>query len=210
MRALIIANGEIKDVAIIEQTIREGDCVICLDGGLRYADKAGIMPSVIVGDFDSVDIELVEKYRAKGVEIHSFPVRKDFTDMEIGIDIAVEKGAAELVLMAALGGRMDHALGNVFNMQRALSKGVSVRIIDEAQHMFLINNNKKFNYKKGTVISLIPITEQVKGVKTDNLSYPLNYETLYNGDSRGLSNVFDEDEAQICMSQGILLVIINV
>ena len=210
MRAIIIANGEIKNISIIEQTIRGDDYIICLDGGLKHADNAGIMPNVIVGDFDSVDMALVEKYRAKGVEVHSYPVRKDFTDMEIGINIAGEIGASELVLMGALGGRMDHALGNILNMRQALEKGISISIIDEKQHIFLLNKEQNFQYKKGTTVSLIPITEQVRGIKTANLSYPLNCETLYNGYSRGLSNVFDEDETKITISDGILLVIVNV
>ena len=210
MRAIIIANGEMKNIEIIEQNICKGDYIICLDGGLKHADNAGIMPNVIVGDFDSVDMALVEKYREKGAEVHSFPVRKDFTDMEIGINIAAEKNIGELVLLGALGGRTDHALGNIFNMQQALNKGIEISIIDENQHIFLLSKEKKFRYKKGMIISLIPITGKVEGVKTANLSYPLNDETLYSGYSRGVSNIFDEDEAQISISSGILLVIVNV
>jgi len=210
MRAIIIANGEINNISIIEQSICEGDYIIALDGGLKYVDKAGIKPNVIVGDFDSVDMGLVEKYRLKNVELQSFPVRKDFTDMEIGIDIAAKAGAEEIVLLGALGGRLDHALGNVLNMQQAANMGISISIIDEAQHVFLLKKGRKFKYKKDTTISIIPLTEQVTGVKTTNLSYPLNNETLFMGFSRGLSNVFDEDEAEIIFSGGILLVIVNV
>jgi len=210
MRAIIVANGEMRDKGLIGRTICDGDYIICLDGGLKYIDGTGIMPNIIVGDFDSVNIDLVEKYRKKGVEIESFPVRKDFTDMELGIDIAVKAGAESVIFLGALGGRLDHMLGNIYNMKQAAKLGMEAGIIDEKQHAFLLEKGRKFKYKKGTVISLIPISEQVTDIKTVNLSYPLNRETLYNGYSRGLSNVFEEDEVEISFSSGILLVIVNV
>jgi len=210
VRGIIFAGGEAPEIEFIKSFVKDKDYIICLDKGLEYADAAEVEPSVILGDFDSVSGEILEKYKAKGVLINKFPAQKDFTDMELGISEAIRAGVGEIVLLAAFGGRVDHMLGNIDNMVQALKNGISIAIYDEKQHLYLLDCGRSFNYKKGTIISLLPFSGEVKGVTTQNLSYPLKNETLTKGCSRGVSNIFLEDMAKIDFISGILQVIVNI
>jgi len=210
VRGVIFAGGKAPGIGYMRNLVKDDDYIICLDSGLEYANRAGITPSVILGDFDSVDEDTLESYKLKGVPINSFPARKDFTDMELGIGEAIRKGVNELVIIAALGGRIDHTLGNIDNMAQAVRSGISTVICDEKQHLYMLSSGRSFHYKKGTVISLIPFTSKVEEVTTHRLSYPLNGETLVKGYSRGISNVFLEDMALIEFKSGILQVVVNI
>ncbi|MCL2564355.1 MAG: thiamine diphosphokinase [Defluviitaleaceae bacterium] len=210
MRGIIFAGGEAPTEGFVRGFIKEGDYIICLDKGLEYADRAGLAPSVILGDFDSVNEELLEKYAAKGIPIKDYPAKKDFTDMELGINHAIQAGVNELILLAAFGGRIDHTLGNIDNLLQAVHKGVKAAIYDEKQHLYVINEGQEFHYKEGSIISLISLSDKVEGITTKNLLYPLEGENLVKGYSRGVSNIFTKDVAVIDFKSGMLQVVVNI
>ena len=209
-RGVIFAGGVAPGTAFIEALIRADDYIICLDSGLEAADKANIAPSVIVGDFDSVTRETLEKYTSLGISVNQFSTKKDFTDMELGIQEAIKADVDELILLGALGGRADHMMGNIDNMVQALNVGISTAIFDEKQHIYMLNRGRTFYYKKGSVVSLIPFTSTVDGIVTTNLIYPLYNESLAKGYSRGISNIFAHDMAAVDFKSGILQVVVNI
>lgn len=210
MRAVLIANGYIKNPSFIKEKIIETDLVICVDGGLKYAHTAKIMPDYIIGDFDSADKELIESYVSLGAEVLQFPKKKDLTDMEIAIELAEEKGIKELFIFGATGGRSDHATANIMNLYQALEKGMNAAIIDEKEEILITKDKIELHRPKGTIISLVPIGGTAFKVKTEGLSYPLDYEDLYLGHSRGVSNIFEEEKAKVSLEKGALLVFINI
>lgn len=209
MRAVLIANGHINNPSFIKEKICIGDLIICVDGGLRYAHNAEIMPDYIIGDFDSADIELIDKYAGLGAMVLQFPKKKDLTDMEIALELAEEKGIRELFIFGAMGGRSDHAIANIMNLYQALEKGMNAAIIDENEEIYITKDTIVLERPKGTLISLVPIGEAAFKVKTEGLSYPLNYEDLYLGHSRGVSNIFEEEKAKVSLEKGVLLIFIN-
>ena len=87
--ALIVGNGEEAAKSIIEKL--KYDYIICADGGLEKASNYGIVPDIIIGDFDSVDANVLKQYENR-VLIEKFPSEKDFTDMELAVEFAVSKG----------------------------------------------------------------------------------------------------------------------
>jgi len=210
VRGIIFGGGDAPRAEFVKNLIKKDDYIICLDKGLEYAAAAGITPSVILGDFDSVSEDILKKYKSKGISIREYPAQKDFTDMELGISEAIRAGVQELIMLAALGGRADHMMGNIDNMLQALEKGIQAAIYDEKQHIYLINTCRSFHYKKGAIISLLAFSNKVEGVTTGNLEYPLKNEILVKGYSRGISNIFSEDMAIIELSSGILQVVVNI
>ena len=100
----IISGGQSDDLA----GIRDADFIIACDRGYAYAKEAGIRPDLLVGDFDS--------YRGaldKSVPVLDLPVEKDDTDTMAAVRWAVSEGFSELRLYCALGGRLDHLMGNL-------------------------------------------------------------------------------------------------
>lgn len=209
MRIVIICSGDIHDHADAKDFIKEKDYIICADGGAVHASKMGIMPDVVLGDFDSIDPQILKEYEEKGIEIVRYPTNKDLTDAEIAVDLAISKHPDELVLLGADGSRLDHTLANVFLLRKLLQNGVSATIANNKNEIRLIDKGCTLNKKDGMKVSLIPVEGKVFGISTEGLKYKLENEVLSFGDTRGLSNEFSSNEAKISIQNGLLLVVMS-
>jgi len=209
MRFLLFLNGEINDFSYINPMLLCSDFIIAVDGGLKYIDKLGIKPNLLIGDFDSATWGLLKKY--SNIDTLEYPSKKDFTDLELAISFAIEQGATEIILFGALGGRIDHAMANIYSMIKPIKKGIKTWICADNEDIFLINADAEIElfYKKGTILSLLPLTLEVLGINTLNLEYTLINAALQVGTSLGLSNIFTDEKAEISVTSGILAIIVN-
>lgn len=197
MRAVIIGNGDIKDYGYIKSKINDGDFIICADGGYNHAVKMGITPNVLIGDFDSAEgFEAVE-------DRIQYPTRKDFTDGELAVNYAVEHGYEDIVLIAMTGDRADHTIADILLLNKC-PNGV---LIDDNNEIYLLRDSIEIHGKKGQTLSIIPINGNAEGVTTNGLEYPLKDETLYFGDTRGISNVILDNKCTISIKRGMALII---
>lgn len=208
MRIIIFGNGEIKDYQFVKNQINDGeDYIICCDGGVRHAFELGIAPDLILGDLDSANPELLEHYKKLNVTVEKYQAEKDFTDMELCVRRAVGLNAEEICIFGAIGSRLDHTMGNAHALLYALKHKIRAYLADENNKVCIIDKEIILNGKKGDIVSLIPLSSSVTGVKTENLYYPLDFETLEIGTSRGISNIFVSNEAKISIEDGYLFVI---
>jgi thiamine pyrophosphokinase len=211
-RILIITGGAISaDFAAQYLKNQEFHSVLAVDSGLVTAHKLGIPINYIVGDFDSVPKELIESYRRDmaSVDIREYNPEKDATDTHLAIDLSLELGADEIVILGATGTRIDHMLANIHLLYLPLSKNIKASIIDEHNKIYLINQNIAIYKDKlhGPYISIQSFTERVTGITLKGFKYPLTNHTMYLGDSLGVSNELAEDRADIMLDEGILIVI---
>lgn len=205
MTAAIISHGEIEDLEFHKGIVEECDLVICADGGVIYAKKMGIAPDVIVGDFDSCDIEFVRSF--EGAEIIKFPSEKDKTDTELAVDYAIERGQKHILLLGSTGSRLDHTLANIGLLKTMLDRGVKGEIVNEKNRAFIVEERAKLR-AKGHYISLIPFAGDVSGITLRGFKYPLRDGTLRMGSSLGISNELVEEEGEIIVKKGFLLVVV--
>lgn len=197
MRAVIIGNGDIKDYDYIKGKICPDDFIICADGGYNHAEKMGLTPDILIGDFDSArDYENI-KNRIR------YPERKDYTDGELAVTYAVEHGYEDIALIAMTGGRADHTIADILLLNKC-PRGV---LIDDNNEIYLLKDRVEINGRKGQTLSIIPINGNAEGITTDGLEYPLNNETLYFADTRGISNVMLENKCTISIKNGMALII---
>jgi thiamine pyrophosphokinase len=206
-RAVIFANGVAADINRLAAIIQPDDLLIAADGGLHYLLQLGRWPQFLIGDLDSVSVEEVELARQNGAAVHKYPVGKNETDLQLAMDFAVHAGCSSIVIAAALGGRLDQTLGNIFLLTRPDLKEIDIRLDDGMEEVFVIRNQAEINGQPGDTVSLLPYGEPVKEVKTQNLRYPLNYETLLADHTRGISNVMETTQAIVSISRGILICI---
>ena len=197
MRAVIIGGGYIGDHAYIKSKIKPDDYIICADAGYDHAVKMGIEPNILIGDFDSIADLPEDKEKIK------YPTRKDFTDGEIAVKYALEHGFDDILLLAMTGDRADHTITDILLMTQC----ENARMIDDNNEIYILKKSLKISGKKGDTLSIVPIGGDVEGIETQGLEYPLNRETLYFGESRGVSNVMTENECTITAEKGIGLVI---
>lgn len=199
MRAVIIGNGIISDYGYIRSKIKDSDYIICADGGYKHSKKMDITPHALIGDFDSL-----ESFDGD-LNIMKYPKRKDFTDGELCMEHAIEKGADEIVLFGMSGTRLDHTINNIL----MLSRCEKACLIDEHNEIYILKNHLEFENKKGKTLSIIPLKGDMEGIVTEGLEYPLCDETLYFGYARGNSNVITVDKCSISIKKGIGIVVIN-
>ena len=211
-RILIITGGAISaEFAAQYLKNQEFHSVLAVDSGLVTAHKLGIPINYIVGDFDSVPKELIESYRKDkaSVNIREYNPEKDATDTHLAIDLSLELGADEIVILGATGTRIDHMLANIHLLYLPLNKNIKASIIDEHNKIYLINQNTVIYKDKlhGPYISIQSFTERVTGITLRGFKYPLTDHTMYLGDSLGVSNELAEEQADIILDEGILIVI---
>lgn len=206
-RIIIFANGQFNDLNFYKCVIKDNDYLICADGGTNHALAMGVIPQLVVGDLDSIDEEVLKSLESKRTELRTYPPEKDEADLELALLAACKRQPREIIILGALGKRIDHLMANLMVLTLPLKKGIPTKIIDEAHEIFLIDKELELAGHKGDFLSLFPLLVDVKGITTQGLKYPLKDETLYLGASRGLSNEFIEPRAKITIRQGLLLVI---
>jgi thiamine pyrophosphokinase len=206
-RAVIFTNGELQDSQAVCAMLQSSDFLIAVDGGAYHLQKSGLRPAVVIGDMDSLADPLRGELIRSGVRFLQYPVDKNETDLELALEFAVQEGFTSILVIAPFGGRLDQTLVNLFLLTMPLLRQCDVHLFDGLDEAFLIPSQVEIQGKPGEIISLLPLGEEVTGVLTEGLKYPLNHETLYPYHSRGVSNVFLGTQARVSIDKGLLLCI---
>jgi thiamine pyrophosphokinase len=183
----------------------ESAYVIAADAGATTALAFGLTPREVIGDFDSVDAATLERLHAQHIPIATYPRDKDATDGQLAVERALQFQPDALYLLGFLGGpRLDQALGNILLLTRIEIPAV---LLDERNECRLVRPQLDVVWQPepSEVVSLIPLTEEVRGVLTEGLRWPLRNETLTRGGTRGISNEPTGDQAHVRIASGLLL-----
>lgn len=207
---LIVSGGRACPEAISALLGKERfSLIIAADSGLGTLDQLRLVPDYIIGDFDSVNQGLLNKYKALNVKIISYPPQKDETDTQIAIKLAISHKPDRIIISGATGSRVDHTLANIHLLLLPLYAGIDACIIDSNNKIYLRNND--FSIKKdeqyGRYVSLLPFADKVSGITLTGFKYPLNDATLAIGSSLGVSNEIMASCARVSIKEGILLVV---
>jgi len=209
MRTIIFANGDLPDPPACRDLLRPGDLILAADGGAANAVAAGVTPHMVIGDVDSLDPALRAELEAAGTRLIQHPTDKDETDLELALLYAVEQGADEILILAALGGRLDQTVANVLLLAHPALIGVRVQIVEGNQTAFLVRERAVIHGRPGDGVSLLPLGGDAVGVTADGLRWPLRDETLRFGLARGVSNVLRGRRARLRVREGMLLCVVT-
>ena len=206
-RIIIFANGDLPDINKARSILKDDDYIICADGGTRHASVLDLKPDLVIGDMDSTDKLHLKKLRSDGVPLELFPRDKNETDLELAINHASGLNPKEIVIVAALGGRIDQTLANIALLSDVQRSTFNLRLDDGVDEIFICRNQVEVHGRSGDIVSLIPWGGAVAGIHTENLRWSLNNETLYPEKTRGISNEMTTDVAEIKISAGLLLIV---
>ncbi len=209
-RAVIFANGVLQNPEQARDALRPEDVLIAADGGALHCLALELMPSIVIGDFDSMSEQDVHTLEASGVQLIRHPAHKDYTDLELALQHAQKIGLHEVLILGALGARWDQTIANLLLPVSAELSTMHISMLDGPQEVFILNPDQDYQLhgKKGDTLSLIPLCGDVRGIVTQGLEYPLHGETLYFGATRGISNVFTEDTVRISLEIGTMLCVL--
>ncbi|MDW3178560.1 MAG: thiamine diphosphokinase [Acidimicrobiia bacterium] len=206
--AVILGGGALPERRLLAG-IEHADVIIAADGGVRIARSHGLAIHVLLGDLDSASEGDVAWARAENAEIIEFSADKDHTDLELALDHADETNVDRIVAIGVDGGRLDHELGN----WGALCAERKARVdVYTAQGMASVLHGGRHGSLTlagavGDVVSLVPRSDEVRGVTTSGLRWPLENAVLASTSTRGISNEFAHVEASVELDAGTLIVV---
>jgi thiamine pyrophosphokinase len=187
------------------------DVVIAADGGTTLAARLGLVPDLVIGDLDSSDPALIQQLEAQGIAFERFRHEtKVETDTELAALAALAWQPDTIIVLGAVGGRLDHSLANLLLLTHPQLAGRDVRVADGAQVAMLAKPGRwnALPASVGDTVSLLPIGGDAGGVSTNDLLYPLEGETLLVGRGRGVSNEVTGSAPRVYYESGLLMVII--
>ncbi len=208
-KTLIITGGSVDtDAASFSE---KWDAVIAVDGGTEAAARLKILPTHMIGDFDTADSALIAELKKKGVQSITLNPHKDQTDTQEAVDWALRMGAEEIWMLGAIGTRMDHTLANLGLLEVIRRAGKKGYIVNAHNKIYLADRSiqLKRDCVYGTYVSLLPFTPRVTGVTLRGFAYPLENQTFTAGicPGWGVSNEITEETAEIIIESGVLLVL---
>ena len=212
-KCIIISAGSFTPLEI---SINEDDFVIACDAGFMYAQQMGILPDLIVGDFDSASevgpilMRSIQEIAENDPDrIVKLDVRKDDTDTIKAVKIGLSKGYRKFYFYGALGGkRFDHTMANIQTLLFVKHNGGKGYIFDSGK-MLMIAENETINFNRGNTgyLSVFSLSEVSKGVTLQGLMYTLEDGELRSDFPLGVSNEFIiDEEAVVTVKDGTLLI----
>ncbi|MDQ3707188.1 MAG: thiamine diphosphokinase [Chloroflexota bacterium] len=187
------------------------DVVIAADGGSTLAARLGLVPDLVIGDLDSSDPGLVRELEAERVKFDRFQHETKLeTDTELAVLAALAWQPDTILVLGAIGGRLDHSVANLLLLTHPQLVTHDVRLVDGKQVALLAKPGRwnEIPASEGDTVSLLPVGGEATGAVTSDLLYPLNSETLLEGRGRGVSNQVTGPQPRVFYEQGLLMVIV--
>ena len=180
-----------------------GDLVIAADAGYRVCQQAGIVPDLLLGDFDSMD------QPADFSNVHRSPVEKDDTDTMLAVKTALEQGCGTVYIYGGTGGkRLDHTLANLQSLLYLRRRGARGWLYDN-DFIWTAIENETLTVEKTVewgLFSAFCLGDRAEGIDETGFQYPLRDATLTPEFPLGVSNHILEPQARITVRKGALAV----
>ncbi|MGF1666819.1 MAG: thiamine diphosphokinase [Acidimicrobiia bacterium] len=203
--AVIVAGGDPVPAEVLED-LPGGAWVVAADSGADHARSLGLDVDVIVGDLDSITPATLAAFPE--AEVHSHPVDKDATDLELAIALVSDTHDIDrVVVIGGTGGRLDHFLANAMALAAPRFSHLDIVWIAHPGRATIVHRHARLHGSVGDQISLVPVGGDVVGVRTTGLRWALDGDDLPFGTSRGVSNTFSSSVAAVTIESGVLLVV---
>lgn len=176
--------------------------IICADSGYDKAIDAGIIPDLILGDFDSVNNTLPDN-----IEILRSPTHKDDTDTMLAVRTALERGYDNIVLAGACGGRTDHTIANIATLLFIREHGANAFIKGDNTDIYILEDEKiTLSSDMSRYLSVFAISDKAT-VSIKGADYPLDNYVMERSFPIGVSNEFTEhSDCTVEIRSGIAVV----
>lgn len=180
---IILANGDFPSNALPLAWLDACPFVVCCDGAADTYIALGRIPAAIVGDGDSLSVEIKEMYSGL---VYS-EAEQDTNDLNKAFRFCLSQGRTDIVILGATGKREDHTLGNI---------SLLVDFMEQAQVMMLtdygvftpIHGEASFQSYQGDHISVFNMG--CTSLSAEGLVYPLSVFTNW---WQGTLNVAERD-----------------
>ena len=172
--------------------------VIAADGGLRHTQALGIVPDIILGDFDSLGYVPADS--------QVYPVEKDDTDAMLAVRVGLEQGCGRFLFYGAMDGpRLDHTIANFQTLAFLATHGARGWLIGRDYIATVLSGESiEFSENASGIFSLFCLGASAE-VSIEGLHYPLSRGRLTPDFPLGVSNHFVGTPARITVHEGMVL-----
>lgn len=205
----VFAGGDFDAEGFASKLPVDGDCgYIAVDRGVEHCLALGIVPTLLIGDFDSASPHVLDDERLASVPRQHFSRRKDASDLELALRILAKDPPHRVTLLGVSGGRTDHLLFN-WLLPVLQDWPFLMDLVDATVQAFVVTPRQGLNVqaRPGQLLSVLALVES-RGVSTDGLEYGLERATLQPGSTIGLSNCVAGTSFAVSLSYGKLLVML--
>lgn len=199
MKALLLCSGPFKPSDLPGDF--SYDLVVAVDGGYVHARALGLKPDFLIGDMDSLPHQSLIEAEEMGIPLRRFPTIKNKTDTHLAVDFVIDKGYTDIVILGALGRRMDHTLSNMSLLQYMYQKGCNGVLVDTYNEIRYLTDTLILYNRVGHLLSIVPITPLV-GLTLNGVAYPLDEANVSFASSLCVSNVIQSPQARISLRSG--------
>ena len=208
MRAVLFLNGFADPPGLLVRVAGRADLVVAADGGALNALRAGVVPDLVVGDMDSLGEEGARGVGERGATLERHPSRKDKMDGHLAVLAASKRGATDMDLLCAAGGRLDAVFALPHLLLAAERLGMRATVVAGWGEMFVVEDGSRtVEGEAGESVSVFPVSGSARGVTLEGFEYPLRGARLEPGDTLGFHNELAGGGARVVAGEGALLVI---
>ena len=203
-RAVVLSAVPVS--AAMARYLRPGDTVVACDAGYRNAERLGVHPDLLIGDFDSAPRP------ETGADTIVLPHVKDDTDTQYAARWLAEHGYGRVTLLGALGGaRLDHTLASIATGLYLAKAGVQTLLADERCELryLLPGRPLTLDREDWQYLSLFPLEGRTGGLCISGVFYPLENAVLTADYPLGVSNEFTAPQARLSCTSGAVLVLLT-
>ncbi|SHF02491.1 thiamine pyrophosphokinase [Marinitoga hydrogenitolerans DSM 16785] len=203
MQTFIVSGGNPKSsLKYYKNIIDDSDILIAVDKGIELFKTIDIEPDYLIGDLDSASQESIEWAESNGVEIIKYRPEKDFTDIDLAVEFALEKKANKIIISGFLGNRLDHIWGAIVLLNK-----FNANIFFEEEFLEISKIPKNFEkvVEIGETWSILSLTEKTEGIYLEGFKYPLKNGALFFNNPIGISNETINDKIEISYTKGCLI-----
>jgi thiamine pyrophosphokinase len=205
---VVIGGGGLSAEAVASV---QPDVVIAADSGLDHAVAAGMRPSILVGDMDSISASGRMWAYAHEVAIDESPTEKDLTDTELALETALAvHGITHLTVLGGWGDRLDHLQGTLLALGSASLAGLeSVRAWMGDTSISVVHGGRSvaLALEPGRTFSVLALHGPAMGVTVTGAKWELDMATLSPTEARGVSNEAKE-HTMVTVESGVVTVVV--
>jgi len=204
---IVFAGGDPGSFSYLRTVDYADAFLVAVDRGLAVTAELGLTPDLFVGDGDSVVPELLAGLDRERTRVVILPAHKDVSDLEAAFDLLVtmEQHGSVLVL-AGLGGRLDHCLFNLQLAARHLADFEDITFEDDQCLVRPLTGSNALQLLSGTTVSFLPVTREVE-LSLTGFAYPLSRAVVQRGSTRTLSNIACGLVQQVVVERGTVVMI---
>ena len=204
-KVLISLSGECSVQR--DQLKEDYDLIFGVDGGTEFLYRLFLVPTHIIGDFDSIKSSTKERAKRDGARVLAFDEDKDETDLEIALKTAKEFQADSITIVGGEGKDLDHLFSNLLCISSFNDKEVTKWITKT--ECIIFSDQKIYDAEENKIFSILPLTD-LKNLTIKGSKWDIEDETIPYGSSKTLRNVATRNTLEVhCKSGKFCLVFKN-